>query len=690
MAAQLQEAFARREAQNEPTFVTFLTAGYPSISSTVPLLLAMERGGADVVELGVPFSDALVDGAAIQECNKIALEQGVDYATCLELVKQAREEGLKAPVILMGYMNPFHVYGASKAVLDAKSAGANGFIIVDLPPQDSGSFGQTCREEGMSLVPLIAPCTEDERVRYLAEQADSFLYVISRMAPTGASPTLPPCISQQLSRIRSCLPPNRSIPLAVGFGVSTRSHFTVLGTETEGVVMGSQLIAVIKQAMGSGEEEVEKAVEKFCWEVSGNRKRIAPLPWHASKAARNDEKSTSPAGDDEKTKVERTLPSPCSPSSSASTRFSEHGGVYIPEALHGALEDVSSVYAEIKDEEGFRGEWARALEEARDRVGMVELEIPSGVLQPRPQVWLKDGSVGVLSNLIGQCLLALRLGKHRVVTAVSSARQLQATAKICTRFGLEGTVFASEAALKQMNGVVSRIDKRIEVVALEGGYKDAISQSTRFWLSNLDSTHFLPQTAVGPAPFPEIVRDFQSVLGHEIENEVGRAPDAVVAFAGSGGASAVGASSPYLERPEVRLVAVEALGASVSSKPSSSAPLATGTPGIFHGCHTLIAQTSSGQILPSSPLAFASPSCTPRSPDADDYPVAPPQLAWLKEQGRIEVLAISDKEGREVEERWQGLAKSSSPRDRLLLAAASRTWEGLPHGANVVVVLSDI
>lgn len=134
--------------QNEAVFVSFVTAGFPTRADTVPILLGLEAGGADIIELGVPFSDPQADGPAIQEANEVALRQNVDLVTCLKYVSEAREQGLKAPVLLMGYYNPLLAYGETRAVLDAREAGANGFIVVDLPPEEAVDFRAECSSKG--------------------------------------------------------------------------------------------------------------------------------------------------------------------------------------------------------------------------------------------------------------------------------------------------------------------------------------------------------------------------------------------------------------------------------------------------------------------------------------------------------------------------------------------------------------
>ncbi|KAL1939134.1 hypothetical protein VTO73DRAFT_10175 [Trametes versicolor] len=141
----LQNVFAAKNSSTSPALVTFVTAGYPRVEDTVPVMLAMQEGGAEVIELGVPFSDPIADGPTIQETNVVALKNDVDYVQCLGMVREARNKGLTTPVLLMGYYNPLLAYGEEKAIQDAAEAGANGFIVVDLPPEEAVAFRDKCR-----------------------------------------------------------------------------------------------------------------------------------------------------------------------------------------------------------------------------------------------------------------------------------------------------------------------------------------------------------------------------------------------------------------------------------------------------------------------------------------------------------------------------------------------------------------
>lgn len=167
----------------------------------------------------MPFTDPIADGPTIQTANTQALKNGVNTGDVLQMIRDARKRGLKAPVMLMGYYNPLLSYGEEKMLQDAKEAGANGFIMVDLPPEEALRFRNFCRSYGLSYVPLIAPATSEHRMRVLCQIADSFIYVVSRMGVTGASGTMNTALPALLERVHKY---SGNKPAAVGFGVSTR------------------------------------------------------------------------------------------------------------------------------------------------------------------------------------------------------------------------------------------------------------------------------------------------------------------------------------------------------------------------------------------------------------------------------------------------------------------------------------
>ncbi|GAA6060661.1 hypothetical protein JCM10212_001217 [Sporobolomyces blumeae] len=632
MSSHLRETFARREASNEPTFVTFLTAGFPSIDATVPVLLAMERGGADVFELGVPFSDPLADGKAIQEANTIALKQGVDYARCLTFVREARERGLEAPVILMGYVNPLFAYGVGRAITDAKAAGANGFIVVDLPPEEAVEFRQVCREEGMSYVPLVAPSTSNDRIQFLSSIADSFLHVVSRMGTTGATDNVEALLSRQLAPVRSHL--IRPHPLAVGFGVLTQAHFKEVGRDADGVVIGSQLVAVIKEASKLGTEACALAVEAYCASVSGNRTRKAPLP----KRKVSDADKAQPIVEEKAAKA---------------ARFGDFGGAYVPEALYDCLEELTTAYADARADPAFWKEWENEfgyMNRPSQLYKATRLSEHCG----GANIWFKREDLNhtgshKINNAIGQILLACRIGKKRIIAETGAGQHGFATATVCAKFGLECNV-----------------------------YMDAINKAMRDLVTNLLTTYYLVGLPIGPAPLPTIVRDFQLIIGDELRTQSmtlrGSLPDAVVACMG-GGSSAIGSFSTFIDDASVRLVGVEAAGKGLET-PSYAAILAYGTPGIINGARTLVLQTGAGQIRPKRSIAAGL-----------DYPAVGPELASIHKRGRMDCRSVSDEQALEAFHacaRTEGIIPLLEASHAVL--AAMQLSKELSRNANIIVM----
>lgn len=261
-AAAILAAFAKAKAEGRPAFIPYVTAGYPRRDATVPVMLAMERAGADVIELGVPFSDPIADGPTIQYSNTIALGLGVSFTDCLGFVREARSRGLRAPVVLMGYVNPLLSYGEERAVADAAEAGVNAFIVVDLPREENPGFHAACRRHGVSVVPLVAPTSLDKRIAELTGTADSFVYCVSVTGVTGQRSSVAADLPTFLGRIRAVT----KQPLAVGFGISTHEHYKTVGAVADAVVIGS---AVIKAIRDSDEGDEAEAVFRYIRGVTG-------------------------------------------------------------------------------------------------------------------------------------------------------------------------------------------------------------------------------------------------------------------------------------------------------------------------------------------------------------------------------------------------------------------------------------
>ncbi len=265
MSKRLRELFRRAQEERRPLFAPYVTGGYPTPADTVPVLLALEAGGADVIEFGVPFTDPLADGATIQHANHVAVAQGVTLEDCFGFVATARAQGLQAPVLFMGYYNPILALGEERTTALAQAAGADGFIVVDLPPEEAGSFLASCRAHDLSFVPLVAPTTSDDRLEKLAPIADAFLYCVSVTGTTGQRAVMPAELPEFLARVRR----HTNLPLAVGFGITTREHVEAIGRIADAAVIGSAIIGAID---AEGGDSAAARVKEFVENVTGRQR----------------------------------------------------------------------------------------------------------------------------------------------------------------------------------------------------------------------------------------------------------------------------------------------------------------------------------------------------------------------------------------------------------------------------------
>ncbi|UCH85919.1 MAG: tryptophan synthase subunit alpha [Dehalococcoidia bacterium] len=264
--SRIDQTMARLREEGQVGLIAYVTVGYPDVDATLRLVPALAAGGADMVELGVPFSDPLADGTTIQRASHHALQQGVTPAVCLDVVKQLRARGLAIPLLLMGYYNPILAYGIEEFARDVAGAGADGLIGVDLPPEEAAGVRTACAGRGLDLIYLVAPTSSDERIALVAGQSSGFLYCVSLTGVTGARGELPSGLSRFLARVRR----HTSLPLAVGFGISKREHVeAVAGLGAEAAVIGSAIINVIDRAPA---EEREERVREYVEVVTGQRK----------------------------------------------------------------------------------------------------------------------------------------------------------------------------------------------------------------------------------------------------------------------------------------------------------------------------------------------------------------------------------------------------------------------------------
>lgn len=222
----------------------YIPLGYPTPEISRSLVSALAGTGADVIELGIPFSDPLADGPVIQHATQVALRNGMTTAKCLEAVKQARADDVGIPLVLMGYCNPILRYGIQRFTRDAKESGADGIIVPDLPPEEAVELRQACEAYSLDLIFLAAPTSTDERLGKIAKATGGFLYLVSLTGVTGARDTLPQELGEFVRRARAVT----DKPLCIGFGISNKATATQAAEIADGVIVGSALVSLIDDA----------------------------------------------------------------------------------------------------------------------------------------------------------------------------------------------------------------------------------------------------------------------------------------------------------------------------------------------------------------------------------------------------------------------------------------------------------
>ena len=241
----IERAFAGAKAERRLAVLIYLTVGYPDRASMPSLLRAALDGGADILELGVPFSDPLADGATVQRANETALANGITVADCVAAALDIVAER-DVPVLFMGYTNPFLRYGLERFARDARTAGASGVIVPDLPAEESAPFDAALAPAGLTRIDLYAPTTPDERLARLVPRSRGFVYCVSLTGVTGARQALATDVGAFVRRVRAYT----AVPIALGFGISEPSHVAALRGVVDGVVIGSAAIDAVSGATG--------------------------------------------------------------------------------------------------------------------------------------------------------------------------------------------------------------------------------------------------------------------------------------------------------------------------------------------------------------------------------------------------------------------------------------------------------
>ena len=242
----IDKRFSDLKAERRAALVTFLVAGDPDTDTALAILKALPAAGADVIELGMPFTDPMADGPAIQAAGQRALKAGQDMIKTLAMVRAFRASDDATPIVLMGYFNPIYIYGVEKFLGDAKAAGVDGLIIVDLPPEEDEELCLPALKAGLNFIRLATPTTDDARLHAVLANTSGFVYYVSITGITGTAAPDPSNVTAAVARIKR----HTTLPVAVGFGVKTAEQACAIARGADGVVVGSALIDALKATLG--------------------------------------------------------------------------------------------------------------------------------------------------------------------------------------------------------------------------------------------------------------------------------------------------------------------------------------------------------------------------------------------------------------------------------------------------------
>ncbi|MBN8993717.1 MAG: tryptophan synthase subunit alpha [Rhizobiales bacterium] len=266
MTTRIDTRFAALKAEGRPALVTFTTAGDPDYATSLDILKALPKAGADVIELGMPFSDPMADGPAIQMSGQRALKGGQTLRKTLDMVRAFRATDDETPIVLMGYYNPIYIYGNETFLADAKAAGVDGLIVVDLPPEADDELCIPAMRAGLNFIRLATPTTDDKRLPAVLANTSGFVYYVSILGITGTASPDAVRVAGAVTRIKR----HTILPVAVGFGVRTAAQAAAIGRDADGVVVGSAIVSAVAGSLKDGEatEATVGAVTKLVGELA--------------------------------------------------------------------------------------------------------------------------------------------------------------------------------------------------------------------------------------------------------------------------------------------------------------------------------------------------------------------------------------------------------------------------------------
>src|ERR1700716_1184409 len=256
MTTRIDARFAELKREGRSAFITFLMAGDPDPAPSPDIIKALPKAGADIIEIGMPFTDPMADGPSIQAAGLRALKAGMTLKKTLEMVRGFRKDDDATPLVLMGYYNPIYIYGVDKFLVDAKSAGVDGLIIVDLPPEEDAELCLPALKAGLNFIRLATPTTDDMRLPAVLANTSGFVYYVSITGITGAATPDPGQVTAAVARIKR----HTRLPVAVGFGVRTAEQAAAIAAGADGVVVGSALVNVLKGSLDPGGKATARTV----------------------------------------------------------------------------------------------------------------------------------------------------------------------------------------------------------------------------------------------------------------------------------------------------------------------------------------------------------------------------------------------------------------------------------------------
>jgi tryptophan synthase alpha chain len=258
--SRIARRFAELKASGRKAFIPFISAGDPDAETSFAIMEKLPAAGADIIELGMPFSDPMADGPAVQASSLRALNQGASMIRTLELVKKFRKSDNKTPIVLMGYFNPIHAYGTARFTKDAAAAGADGLIVVDLPPEEDDVLRLPAKAQGLDIIRLATPTSDDARLATILKDASGFLYYVSITGVTGTKNFDASQVEAAVTRIRKAT----NLPVAVGFGVKTPAQAGEVARIADAVVVGSAIVNHIADKLSGSKADLAQSVVELC------------------------------------------------------------------------------------------------------------------------------------------------------------------------------------------------------------------------------------------------------------------------------------------------------------------------------------------------------------------------------------------------------------------------------------------